>query len=47
VRAVARAHGGDVTAEAPAAGGLSVRVELPSPAPGERTATPSVTTGTG
>ncbi|HEX2273136.1 MAG TPA: ATP-binding protein [Acidimicrobiales bacterium] len=30
VRAVAQAHGGAVTADAPAAGGLSVRVELPS-----------------
>ncbi|HEX2042670.1 MAG TPA: ATP-binding protein [Acidimicrobiales bacterium] len=47
VRAVARAHGGAVTAEAPPAGGLSVRVELPSPAPRERTPARSLTTGTG
>jgi signal transduction histidine kinase len=32
VRSVARAHGGDVTASARAEGGLSVEVELPTPA---------------
>jgi signal transduction histidine kinase len=32
VRSVARAHGGDVTARAPAEGGLAVEVQLPAPA---------------
>jgi signal transduction histidine kinase len=46
VRAVARAHGGSVKADAPAAGGLSVRVDLPSPAR-ERAPAQSLSAGSG